>query len=1539
MPMPQPKKSQSRRARSGQVQSRPSQPRRQPRSRPSSRASGSAKDWSVFYYLCGDNVTDGGALVSATKRDIREIAVIGGSKSMHVAAQWDLPEGCSRCVMADGGGKYLDEMSLGVVNSGSAEALLSFLRWAIERCPSRHIALVISGTGILDRRSVVGLQDREPDRVFAICDDSGARDAMDLSQLGAALDEAIRTRADGAPQIDVLAFDFGHSQFLEVACELQGRVGVLVGAQTDVPDEGWDNRAVLRAWHDWLDRKGASREAADIDPVAGFARVTVDACGRSYSAQSPARTPIVVSALDLRRLESLIGPFDTMSVAFLQHLSDTLVWNARSDAMARPELKGFLFDAWYDMRAVMAAVSAELGTAARERSVGRLADLLKELDRGRTAQALEAIAAVIAERLIARRQADPDAQSTDPVLRQFAEWHAIVLQAQQHVWMLIQEADRQARRPNRRPAAKSVSAAPKQETRLALPDFSLVTLEPTEVSAGVRVDPITLWEELLQEAGRRVPAEIRVAFDAALQETRHARRLETLTGTVAQLLTPRGDASSGDPSAPAATAKEDDRLPILRLYRANSQLNGLSLYRPQDLKELTRRSYLALRFSRRLHWTPLLTAIHLIKDQPESLWRLVTSMLVTARQAGRQDLVARLAGPQSVIRVGGQFSALGPAPAAVLTLEPIGGEGGTAVEAPAVEGDTPSVAAVSAVYRVRLASARQDTIVFEKVSRVNPNTIDQALRRLDELLRTHLVTGEQLRYLHDLGALVGEDIIRELIERIEEERVHAGGDLHLQLQIPASLMRYPWEVIRDRHGWWSERFSMGRQVILPVGTARWHRTHANDRLRVLIIGDPDLPPTSSVPPLPGAALEARQVARIFQRLADETGDLIEFNPDRDVHIGEVVNSDRVRSWLRSGDYDIVHFAGHARFDPADPEQSAWLLSDGELRASEIRNTLMVCDAPPWLVYANACESGRESGATQRYQEHVHGLATAFLVPGVTAYVAPLWPIDDRAAMLAATDFYQALVLDRATLGEALRLAKRAALSRLPELDPDAAHASIPVTATVGLSWASLVLYGDPTATLMQRLGTLLEDAPQTDASPTTGTVTPETEAWRDLSLRRDAGVIDGLPVDAARLLPFPAARAIAPSAAPDDTPKGALRFDVVEEAGLRIWRVTQGTRASAALPGSPFATLLQSERQRVRARRGTCDPPRLLRQWLVRDADARRIDDLVRSYDEAIVPDETLRVITVADHDIRCRAMDADLRSEVGRRGEARSILLLLPDGLSCTDDMVRALGAPFFDDPNHRYGVVLGYDHWTLSKSPQENADALWTALPIELRQGRQRFDIIAYGRGGLVARALALGPRRVGAIRRVASIGTPFAGSLVSDPANWPVAADLLLNTLHLDDMGLYGRWATLLARLTTVRAGASMDRIPGLTLPPAPTEALAAAARGIDELIVAASFTPGPGDTVLRRLLRSSRVRAVAGFDPPHDLLVPLASAWDGRTGGAIRLLSIVGRGRQATRRRVPAGAETISADGVHHTNLLAFAPVKRAVRHHCWDDQRS
>ncbi|HET8989352.1 MAG TPA: CHAT domain-containing protein, partial [Humibacillus sp.] len=167
--------------------------------------------------------------------------------------------------------------------------------------------------------------------------------------------------------------------------------------------------------------------------------------------------------------------------------------------------------------------------------------------------------------------------------------------------------------------------------------------------------------------------------------------------------------------------------------------------------------------------------------------------------------------------------------------------------------------------------------------------------------------------------------------------------------------------------------------------------------------------------------------------------------------GSDVTASRLTDELSLGDYDLIHYAGHAGFDAQRPELSYLLLSTGEhFRAERVQRLL---EGHP-VVFLNACESsksapqvqGRSTGGTVAQAQ---GLASAFVYGGAQACVGSLWPVFDDTAADLAVEFYRQLIEKRQRVGEALRRARVMSHSRQQDRT----------------TWAAYALYGDPSSLL------------------------------------------------------------------------------------------------------------------------------------------------------------------------------------------------------------------------------------------------------------------------------------------------------------------------------------------------------------------------------------------------------------------------------------------------------------------------------------------
>jgi hypothetical protein len=126
--------------------------------------------------------------------------------------------------------------------------------------------------------------------------------------------------------------------------------------------------------------------------------------------------------------------------------------------------------------------------------------------------------------------------------------------------------------------------------------------------------------------------------------------------------------------------------------------------------------------------------------------------------------------------------------------------------------------------------------------------------------------------------------------------------------------------------------------------------------------------------------------------------------------------------LNSKRYDVLHFAGHGRFDETHPKLS-FLVLDQE-RAGQDESALLRCDQLEsarlyhTLVVLNACQSGR---VEENYLGFV-GFVDSIFRSGATSCITTLWSISDKSATRFVVDFYTNLFRG-APIGEALRKAR------------------------------------------------------------------------------------------------------------------------------------------------------------------------------------------------------------------------------------------------------------------------------------------------------------------------------------------------------------------------------------------------------------------------------------------------------------------------------------------------------------------------------------
>jgi class 3 adenylate cyclase/CHAT domain-containing protein len=301
----------------------------------------------------------------------------------------------------------------------------------------------------------------------------------------------------------------------------------------------------------------------------------------------------------------------------------------------------------------------------------------------------------------------------------------------------------------------------------------------------------------------------------------------------------------------------------------------------------------------------------------------------------------------------------------------------------------------------------------------------EIVEMLNRVNRKGLLTREVLFKLRETGQAIRD----ELFTPVVNEKIKKTDARHLMLILDDQLIHIPWELLYDGQQFLCQQFSMGRLVktrqAIPV-----ERTRALGRpFKMLVLADPE-------GNLKGASEEGIQIRNLMEKFKDFVSVSLRT---------EGVTRDLIREKVRN--FDFVHFAGHAEYDPQSPGESGWVMSDGILRAKEIAN-LAGTGTMPALIFANACQSARnEEWSIREHSQHeIFGLANAFMLSGVKHYVGTFWEILDEPSSRFAVECYRQ-ALSGKTVGEAVREARLALIRQYGE---------------EAIVWASYLLYGDPT---------------------------------------------------------------------------------------------------------------------------------------------------------------------------------------------------------------------------------------------------------------------------------------------------------------------------------------------------------------------------------------------------------------------------------------------------------------------------------------------
>ena len=256
------------------------------------------------------------------------------------------------------------------------------------------------------------------------------------------------------------------------------------------------------------------------------------------------------------------------------------------------------------------------------------------------------------------------------------------------------------------------------------------------------------------------------------------------------------------------------------------------------------------------------------------------------------------------------------------------------------------------------------------------------------------------------------------------------------IQITTNWTGIPWELMHDDDDFLCLSRPIGRKPLLPSDPVE-HPPLPDSPLRALVVGsDPD-------DRLQGITDEVFAVKNVLEGIGFQVDLLWGNEPSSRPGVKERASAEQFALHLCSHPYHLIHYAGHAVFAEADPEQSRLIFRDGPFFAREFKDGLCA----PSFIFFNACDAAATQTIQDKHGIIIEGLAISALLGGARACLGPMWRINDRVACEFALAFYRQ-VKKGVLIGEAIRRARIQ-------------------TRTLGTdTWASWVLYGDPLQELL-----------------------------------------------------------------------------------------------------------------------------------------------------------------------------------------------------------------------------------------------------------------------------------------------------------------------------------------------------------------------------------------------------------------------------------------------------------------------------------------
>ncbi len=230
---------------------------------------------------------------------------------------------------------------------------------------------------------------------------------------------------------------------------------------------------------------------------------------------------------------------------------------------------------------------------------------------------------------------------------------------------------------------------------------------------------------------------------------------------------------------------------------------------------------------------------------------------------------------------------------------------------------------------------------------------------------------------------------------------------------------FPWELLQT--GAETDKpLCIGAGMIRQLAISEYKTVNTPVKTNnVLIVGDPNLKGFTKAKQLDGAKKEGESVYETLKKY--------------DLSIGTPLirrDSDEIITALFKQDYKIVHLAGHGIFNATNPYESGMLIGKKKGKNEPLLLTpfeFAKLSSPPEFMFINCCHLGRINPFAEELSSNRFKLAanigTQLIKDGVKAVIVSGWEVDDNAALEFATIFYQRMLDNNDSFGDAVKIAR------------------------------------------------------------------------------------------------------------------------------------------------------------------------------------------------------------------------------------------------------------------------------------------------------------------------------------------------------------------------------------------------------------------------------------------------------------------------------------------------------------------------------------